>query len=472
MILKWGDIMYTLSWHQGGEKNVHQAHNRREPHAAGKDSSIDSRLTPNNIILIDIPIREAYHKLFDKSVSEYNSRTRASRQIGDYYTYIGKSNKQQAYEAIIQLGSKAEGSPEKAIEAYKRYIADWKRRNPNMLLIGAYIHCDEDGAVHLHIDYIPVAECNRGMRMQNSLTRALANQGFKTQNQDGRQVTAQIQWEQSERDCMREICRELGIDLYKQGIGRKRHLTVKEYKDCQDMIREAKAELTNIEHDKIIADFDKMELDQQIRITESKKQKLYDEINGLQQQARKDNQQIQELQKQISRQKKEKQGLKHQIEITENKKQKLYNEIYGLQQQTRKGKQQVQELQQQVKNLQVQSQKYANDNAGLQKEIEQQSAVIARNNRKIAKQQQDIQCYDNMKQALGELQDWLSYDTYIHSVIDKMPVFYQGIMPEFLKNRHEKYYNDNIKPIADYTNCLADEIQTNEQYIDDDEIEL
>lgn len=112
------------------------------------------------------------------------------------------------------------------------------------------------------------------------------------------------------------------------------------------------------------------------------------------------------------------------------------------------------------------------DNAELQREIEQQSAVIAKNDRKIAKQQQDIQCYDNMKQALGELQDWLSYDTYIHSVIDKMPVFYQGIMPEFLKNRHEKYYNDNIKPIADYTNCLADEIQTNEQYIDDEEIEL
>lgn len=342
MILKWGDIMYTLSWHQGGEKNVHQAHNRREPHAAGKDSSIDSRLTPNNIILIDIPIREAYHKLFDGSVSEYNSRTRASRQIGDYYTYIGKSNKQQAYEAVIQLGSKAEGSPEKAIEAYKRYIADWKRRNPNMLLIGAYIHCDEDGAVHLHIDYIPVAACNRGMKIQNSLTRALANQGFKTQNLEGKQVTAQIQWEQSERDCMREICRELGIDLHKQGVGRKRHLTVKEYKDCQDMIKEAKAELTNIEHDKIIADFDKMELEQSIRIIETKNQKLHQEYKNLQQQ-------MQQIKTEISSIKSDKEiySFDKQALLMENK--KLRETKHGLQSQIEKLQSESKELKQQIK---------------------------------------------------------------------------------------------------------------------------
>lgn len=292
MILKWGDIMYTLSWHQGGEKNVHQAHNRREPHAAGKDSSIDSRLTPNNIILIDIPIREAYHKLFDGSVSEYNSRARDSRQINDYYTYIGKSNKQQAYEAIVQLGSKAEGSPDKAVEAYKMYVADWQRRNPNMVLIGAYIHCDEDGAVHLHIDYIPVAECNRGMKIQNSLTRALANQGFKTQNLDGKQVTAQIQWEQAERDCMREICRELGIDLHKQGIGRKRHLSVREYKDCQDQIRQAKTELAVIESDKSIAEFDKLALMQENKRLRNSNQDLKDHNQNLENQ-------IVDLQKQL-----------------------------------------------------------------------------------------------------------------------------------------------------------------------------
>ena len=65
-----GEIMYTLSWHQEGQNNVNQAHNRRELHAIGKSSNIDSKLTPNNIALIDIPVKEAYHKLFDRSVAE------------------------------------------------------------------------------------------------------------------------------------------------------------------------------------------------------------------------------------------------------------------------------------------------------------------------------------------------------------------------------------------------------------------
>lgn len=52
-------------------------------------------------------------------------------------------------------------------------------------MIGAYYHQDEpQGTPHLHIDYICVAECNRGMKLQNSLTRALAAQGFQSVKQE------------------------------------------------------------------------------------------------------------------------------------------------------------------------------------------------------------------------------------------------------------------------------------------------
>ena len=284
--------MYTLSWHQEGELNTNQAHNRREPHAVGKDSTVDLSLSKNNIIFRDIPLREAYHKLFDDAVNEYNNRTREERQIDDYYSHLAKTKtgkrnkgKQRVYEAIVQLGSKSEGHPEKALEAYKAYINDWDRRNPNMVMIGAYYHQDEpEGTPHLHIDYIPVAECNRGMKLQNSLTRALAAQGFKTGNKENKQFTAQQQWEQAERDCMREICKNLGIELHKQGIGRKRHLTVKEYKDCQDQIKQAKAELTMIETDKIFANIDKQTLLNDIKNQEKTKQKYSTELNNLQNQ--------------------------------------------------------------------------------------------------------------------------------------------------------------------------------------------
>lgn len=40
----------------------------------------------------------------------------------------------------------------------KDYVQDWKRRNPNLEMIGAYYHNDEQGKQpHVHIDYVPVA---------------------------------------------------------------------------------------------------------------------------------------------------------------------------------------------------------------------------------------------------------------------------------------------------------------------------
>lgn len=426
------------------------------------NNDVDTGRSQYNITLIDCG---DWMQQINDTIANTGVRMRKDSvlAIGSVYTATGEFFNRQAGETKQEWNNRVLGYFNDCLDWHIKTYCQGNRD----LVLSAVIHQDET-TLHLQTYSMPIIDRGNG-KYALSAKSIMGNKKDYTNRVDSfyNDVSKKYGLERGERT--------------PEGQVAKKHIETQKYKllKMQQDLQETKAELTSIEQDKIIADFDKMELDQQIRITESKKQKLYDEINGLQQQARKDNQQIQQLQEKISHQKKEKQGLKHQIEITENKKQKLYNEIYGLQQQTRKGKQQVQELQQQINDkqkqltdLNMQTKKCMTDNAGLQKEIEQQSAVIARNNKKIAKQQQDIQCYDNMKQALGELQDWLSYDTYIHSVIDKMPVFYQGIMPEFLKNRHEKYYNDNIKPIADYTNCLADEIQTNEQYIDDDEIEL
>lgn len=232
--------MYTLSWHQGGEKNVRQAHNRRESHALGKDSSIDRARTKDNVVFIDIPVSKAYKQIFGEAVQEYNARTRESRQIKDYYEQVKAQGRQRVYEAIVQIGSVKEGFPAQAVEALRQYAQTWPNRNPNMRLVGAYLHVDEtQGTPHMHLDYIPVAECNRGMRLQNSLTRALGAQGFVTKNS---RDTAQMQWEQAEKDALRNICSKMDIPLYKQGIGRKRHFAVGEYKERQDAIKKLQHE--------------------------------------------------------------------------------------------------------------------------------------------------------------------------------------------------------------------------------------
>ena len=73
------------------------------------------------------------------------------------------------------------------------FVDSWKERNPNLDMIGAYYHADEQGKnPHVHIDYIPVAHgYRRGLDTQNGLVKALGEMGIQ---KNGRS-TAQIQWE-------------------------------------------------------------------------------------------------------------------------------------------------------------------------------------------------------------------------------------------------------------------------------------
>lgn len=232
---------YTLSLHNGSA--VKQAHNRREQSALGHASAIDSGRTKDNIVLVDIPARQAYADIFGDAVQEYNGRARADRQIKDYWATINAdSRKHTIYELIVQVGGKAEGAPMTAVDALKRYVAGWNTANPHLRLVGAYIHLDE-GTPHLHLDYIPVAECRRGMKLQNSLTGALKAQGFVTANT---RDTAQMQWEQAERTRMRDICRQAGIALEEQGTGRK-YMSILQYKQYADALAQTRAQNTQEE---------------------------------------------------------------------------------------------------------------------------------------------------------------------------------------------------------------------------------
>lgn len=232
---------YTLSLHNGSA--VKQAHNRREQSALGHASAINSGRTKDNIVLVDIPARQAYADIFGDAVQEYNGRARADRQIKDYWATINAdSRKHTIYELIVQIGGKSEGTPLTAVDALKQYVTEWGRANPNLHLTGAYIHMDE-GTPHLHLDYIPVAECRRGMSLQNSLTGALKAQGFVTASTHN---TAQMQWEQAERTRMRDICRQAGIALAEQGTGRK-YMSIRQYKQYADALAQTRAQNTQEE---------------------------------------------------------------------------------------------------------------------------------------------------------------------------------------------------------------------------------
>lgn len=227
----------TVSFHNGSSWS--RGHNVRDKRFVKEQAHIDKSLSDNNIILVDEVVRKAYDRIFGEAVTEYNAKQkRSDRRIDNYYNKIKNDKKKHiVYECIVQIGDKDDtgNNAELEKEALKRFVEDWERRNPNLKLIGAYIHADEpDGTVHIHIDYIPVAECTRGMKLQNSLDKALQQQGFNTENIH---KTAQIAWQDSERKALIDICKELGIDVYKtsQSVTKGReHLSKAEYQQLKE----------------------------------------------------------------------------------------------------------------------------------------------------------------------------------------------------------------------------------------------
>lgn len=231
----------TISFHNGS--NWSRGHNVRDKRFVKEQHHIDKSLSDNNIILVDEFVRKAYDRIFGEAVAEYNSKQqRSDRRIENYYNKIKQDKRKHiVYECIVQIGDKDDTGNNALLEkeALRRFVEEWEKRNPNLKLIGAYIHTDEfDGTVHLHIDYIPVAECTRGMRLQNSLDKALQQQGFKTENIH---KTAQIAWQNSERKALVDICNELGIDVFQtpQGITKGReHLSKAEYQQLKDTAKQ------------------------------------------------------------------------------------------------------------------------------------------------------------------------------------------------------------------------------------------
>jgi hypothetical protein len=219
-----------------------QMHNRREYEKYGKPipDNIDVSKSHENITLVDKDIKEAYREIFGEALDKYNAKQkRADRKIEDYCDHIKKSKNGEKlfYEDVVQWGSKDDfqnpQTRERAKEALVKYVEGFEERNPNLKLIGAYIHMDE-ASPHLHLDYVPVANgYSRGLETRNSLDKAMKQMGFQPEN-ESRKNNATKLWKESERAVFGEICRGLGLEVEPERKSDRKSLTVEEYKDARD----------------------------------------------------------------------------------------------------------------------------------------------------------------------------------------------------------------------------------------------
>lgn len=228
-------------------------HNRRDYEKFDKPipSNIDVSKSSENITFVDRDIRQAYGEFFGKALAEYNDKQkRADRRIEDYVDHIAKSKNGEKlfYEDVVQWGEKKDfESPEvreKAKAALVKYIEGWQERNPNLRLIGAYLHMDE-ASPHLHIDYVPVATgYSRGLAVRNSLDRAMKEMGI-CPTEENRKNNATKMWKETEREYFGRICRELGLEVEQERKSNRKNLSVEEYKEARDeMFGELEQEYT------------------------------------------------------------------------------------------------------------------------------------------------------------------------------------------------------------------------------------
>ena len=208
--------------------------------------NVDKSRIAENITIISEDVKSVYHELFDEALTKYNSKQkRKDRIIKDYHDHIRHSRQEKEFhEVIFQIGNK-DNTPcgsdiaKRATEALKQYAKSFQQRNPHLKMFNAVILLDE-ATPHIHIDFVPFAtEQKRGLSTRVSLSKALEQQGFKS---EGKLNTCSKLWIENEKQVLADIMKTLDIEWEQKGTHNE-HLSVLDYKK-----KERKKEVVALEN--------------------------------------------------------------------------------------------------------------------------------------------------------------------------------------------------------------------------------
>ena len=117
-------------------------------------------------------VKQVYLDEFEQARVEYNSKTRADRQVKDYFQKVCESQNDIACEIIIELGDMDSWQDKdneyryKMTDVYNEQIQELSKLLPTFKIANAIIHYDETSP-HMHVIGVPVIEnCKRGMKKQ------------------------------------------------------------------------------------------------------------------------------------------------------------------------------------------------------------------------------------------------------------------------------------------------------------------
>ena len=204
-----------------------QKHNNRTQKETTKNVNHD--LTFLNVTLLDEDIRSIYHVLFDPSLKKYTAKQkRNDRKINDYYSKIANSKQEKLFhELVVSIGNISNAiRGDIANEIYTEFLKKFIDSNPQMKVFGAYIHHDEIGTVHMHLDYVPFSIGNkRGLETRVSNDKAIEQMGYRNW----------ADWKDRQFETLEKICHGHGIERVSMD-NHSRHMSVESYKKEQRMI--------------------------------------------------------------------------------------------------------------------------------------------------------------------------------------------------------------------------------------------
>ena len=223
--------------------------------------NVNAERIRDDIIICQRSLKQLYHELFDEALAEYNNKQkRRDRKIANYQEHIRHSRQEKEFcEAIFQVGNRDDTGVDsdmckEAAAVLEEYARSFEERNPHLKLFNAVIHMDES-TPHLHLDFVPVCDEKRknGMRVRNSLTGALRQQGLTG---EGISNTITMAWVEQEKEHIGQLMLEHGIEWVKLGTHEK-HKSVSKYKaeklreeiDAADKLLDMKkSELSSVEN--------------------------------------------------------------------------------------------------------------------------------------------------------------------------------------------------------------------------------
>ena len=197
-------------------------------------ANVDKEKIADDIIICQRSLKDLYHELFDEALEEFNAKqTRRDRKIANYQEHIRHSRQEKEfYEVLFQVGNRDDTGVDsemckEAAAVLEEYARSFEERNPHLKLFNAVIHMDES-TPHLHLDFVPVTDEKRknGLRVRNSLTGALRQQGCESK---GISRTITIDWLEQEKAHIGQLMLERGIEWVKLEEA-KEGLPLKEFK--------------------------------------------------------------------------------------------------------------------------------------------------------------------------------------------------------------------------------------------------